>query len=94
MKISYGKYPDALARIYGALHTHSGRFIVVNAKPGCEFKAQSTPFHLAGAARGSLHKQEALVPLVITGTEEKPQFPRIIDLKAFVLQSIYQQYKD
>lgn len=94
-KVSYGHYPDALARIYGALHSHSGRFIVVNAKPGCEFKAQSTPFHLAGAAHGSLHKQEALVPLVIAGTAEKPNFPpRIVDLKAFVLDLINQRYKE
>lgn len=88
--LSYGDYPDALARLYGALHSHSGRFIVVNAKPGCEFKAQSTPFHLAGAAHGSIHRQESLVPLVIAGTDEKPMFPRIVDIKEFVLRLIVQ----
>ncbi|WP_099159946.1 alkaline phosphatase family protein [Virgibacillus ndiopensis] len=92
-KVSYGDYPDALARLYSALHSHSGRFIVVNAKPGCDFKAQSTPFHLSGAAHGSLHKQETLVPLVIAGTTEKPTFPRLIDMKAFILRIISQQYK-
>ncbi|WP_164668160.1 alkaline phosphatase family protein [Virgibacillus doumboii] len=86
--ISYGDYPDALARVYGALHSQPGRFIVVNAKPGCEFKAQSTPFHIGGAAHGSLHKQETLVPLVIAGTTAKPEYPRIVDMKAFLLDLI------
>ncbi|WP_235872280.1 alkaline phosphatase family protein [Siminovitchia acidinfaciens] len=92
-KLSYGDYPDALARVYSALHSHSGRFIVVNAKPGCDFKAQSTPFHLSGAAHGSLHKQESLVPLVIAGTTEKPTLPRHVDMKEFILRIVSKQSK-
>jgi len=87
-KLTYGNYPDAFARLYGALHSHSGRFIVVNAKPGCEFKAQSTPFHLNGAAHGSLHKQESLIPFVIAGSNSQPNFPRLVDLKERVLRLI------
>jgi hypothetical protein len=90
-KVFYGDYPDALARLYGALHSHPGRFIVVNAKLGCEFKAQSTPFHLGGSGHGSLHKQESLVPLVIAGTTATPKFPRLVDMKDFVLQLFRQQ---
>jgi len=86
--LTYGDYPDALARIYGALHSHEGRFLVVNAKPGHEFKAQSTPFHLAGAAHGSLHKQESHVPLLIAGTEEVPVHPRLVDLKEYILRIV------
>ncbi|QKY69874.1 alkaline phosphatase family protein [Lentibacillus sp. CBA3610] len=87
-KILYGDYPDGLARIYGALHSQPGHFIVVNAKPGCEFKAQSTPFHLGGAAHGSLHRQETLIPLVIAGTSIKPEHPRLVDMKAFLLELV------
>ncbi|MGJ9457349.1 alkaline phosphatase family protein [Oceanobacillus sp. CF4.6] len=87
-ELSYGDYPDAFVRLHSVLHSHSGRYIVVNAKPGCEFKAQSTPFHLAGAAHGSLHKQESLVPLIISGTTEKPIFRRVVDLKAYILKLI------
>ncbi|MEI3605292.1 alkaline phosphatase family protein [Pseudogracilibacillus sp. SE30717A] len=87
-KIAYGDFPDALARLYGALHAQPGRFIVVNAKPGHEFKAQLTPYHLSGAAHGSLHRQESLVPLIIAGTNEKPVFPRMIDLKEYILRLI------
>lgn len=88
--LTYGDYPDALARLYGALQSHEGRFIVVNAKPGCEFKAQSTPFHLSGAAHGSLHRQESNVPLIIAGTDEKPAFSRMVDLKKFILSLVQQ----
>lgn len=93
-RLSYGDYPDALMRIYGALHSHSGRFIVVNAKPGCEFKAQSTPFHLGGAAHGSLHKQESLVPLVIAGTALNPNFPRLVDMKELILRMLLYSNED
>lgn len=86
--IMYGDFPDAFARLYGALHAQPGRFLVVNAKPGHEFKAQSTPFHLAGAAHGSLHKQESLIPLIIAGTAEQPTSPRIVDLKEFILRIV------
>ncbi|QHS24199.1 hypothetical protein GWK91_15405 [Virgibacillus sp. MSP4-1] len=89
--LSYGDYPDALARVYSALHSHSGRFIIVNAKPGCDFKAQSTPFHLSGAAHGSLHKQETLVPLLIAGTTAKPAYPRLVEMKEFILRLSSQQ---
>ncbi|WP_284139375.1 alkaline phosphatase family protein [Virgibacillus sp. LDC-1] len=85
-KLIYGDYPDALARLYGALFSQEGRFLVVNAQSGCEFKAQSTPTHLSGAAHGSLNKQESLVPLIIAGTEQTPTYNRIIDLKAFILK--------
>ena len=85
-RVTYGNYPDALARLNSVFNSHSGRFIVVNAKPGCEFKAQSSPVHLSGAAHGSLHKQESLVPLIITGTEEKPIYPRVVDIKEFIIR--------
>lgn len=88
-RLTYGDYPDALARVYGALHSQPGRFLVVNAKPGCDFKAQSTPFHLAGAAHGSLHRQESLVPLVIAGADIKPKYPRLVDMKEYILNLMH-----
>src|SRR5690625_723320 len=84
--INYGDYPDALARLYGALHSHDGRFIVVTVKPGCEFKAQLTPTHLSGGAHGSLHRQESLVPLIVAGTDQLPTYHRFVDLKDYILQ--------
>lgn len=87
-EVSYGQYPDALARLNSALNSHSGRFIVVNAKPGYDFKSQSTPFHISGAAHGSLHRQESHVPLIIAGTGIKPKYFRLVDMKEYILQLI------
>ncbi|GEL76223.1 alkaline phosphatase family protein [Tenuibacillus multivorans] len=87
-KITYNDYPDVLARLHGALHSHSGRFIVINAKPGCEFIAQSTPYHLGGASHGSLHKQESSIPFLITGADIPLENSRIIDIKSFILNLI------
>lgn len=86
--LTYGKYPDAFARLFGAVYSHDGKFIVVNAKPGYEFQPQLTPLHLNGAAHGSLHKQESLVPLIVAGTTEKPNDPRMVDLKEFILRLV------
>lgn len=82
-KISYNDYPDALARLQSALNSHDGRYLIITAKPGHEFKAKATSVH-PGAAHGSLHKQESLVPLIIAGIDKTPKHSRIIDLKAFI----------
>lgn len=86
-ELMFGNYPDAFARLYGAIHSQAGRFFVVNAKPGYEFKAQLTPSH-PSAAHGSLHKQESLVPLIVTGTNEPLKHERLVDLKEFILKCI------
>lgn len=85
-KLSYGKYPDVLQRLSGALHSHQGEFLVVTAKPGYELADKSSPTHEGGGGHGSLHEKESLVPLIICGTNEKPQYLRIIDLKPYLLK--------
>ncbi|WP_188205951.1 alkaline phosphatase family protein [Alkalibacillus aidingensis] len=87
-RLTYDDFPDALARLYGALNSHVGRFIVVNAKPGTEFRAQSTPFHLAGACHGSLHKQESLIPCLITGVDDGPEYSRLVNVKEVIIRNI------
>ncbi|WP_236693031.1 hypothetical protein [Aneurinibacillus tyrosinisolvens] len=51
--IEYNDYPDVLVRLYGALYSHPGRFLVITAKPGCEFVGESSPTHLNGAGHGA-----------------------------------------
>ncbi|CAH1208901.1 hypothetical protein PAECIP111893_02930 [Paenibacillus plantiphilus] len=82
--LRYGKYPDALRRIYGALQSHKGQFLVVTAKEGYELKGHSSPTHAGGGGHGSLHETESLIPLIIWGVEEKPAFRRIVDIKAYI----------
>jgi hypothetical protein len=84
-EIQYGDYPDALARLHGALHSHEGRFIIVDAKPGYEFIAKHSPTHLGGGGHGSLHKDDSLKPLLIVGTDNKPQYNRLVDFKNWIL---------
>ncbi|MFC4024370.1 alkaline phosphatase family protein [Oceanobacillus longus] len=85
-KITYWDYPDALARLYGALHSHQGRYIIVDAKPGYEFIGEHSPTHLGGGGHGSLHKDDSLTPMIITSTDSTPKYERAIDIKDWILK--------
>ncbi|MEC1261945.1 alkaline phosphatase family protein [Bacillus swezeyi] len=82
----YGNYPDALARLYSVLHSHSGRYVVADAKPGYQFAAEKSPLHLGGGGHGSLYKTDSLAPMIIVGSEKTPRHLRHIDLKDFFIQ--------
>lgn len=83
--LDYGQYPDVLRRLSGALNSHRGEFLVVTAKPGYELADRSSPKHKGGGGHGSIRQTESLVPLIICGTDQKPQYLRMIDLKSFLL---------
>lgn len=83
--IDYGQYPDVLQRLSGALHSHDGEFMVVAAKPGYELADRSSPTHEGGGGHGSLSKTESLIPLIIGGTDRRPERLRVVDIKAFLL---------
>ncbi|NGP59242.1 alkaline phosphatase family protein [Paenibacillus thiaminolyticus] len=84
--IRYGHYPDGLRRLSAALHSHEGEFLVVTAKPGYELADRSSPTHKGGGGHGGLRSEESLIPLLICGTDRKPEHLRIIDLKPFLLE--------
>lgn len=85
-RIQYGRYPDALARLYGAIHSHEGRYVVVTVKPGYELAGESSPTHVGGGAHGSLHEIDSLVPLIVSGTDQEPRTRRIVDIKDWILK--------
>lgn len=87
-QIEYGDYPDALARLYSSLHSHEGNFVVVSAKPGHEFIGESTPTHVGGASHGGLHKQDSVIPMIVTGIDSTPAYFRMKELKDWVLSLI------
>jgi len=87
----YGRYPDVLQRLSGALHSHPGEFLVVTAKKGYELADRSSPTHKGGGGHGSLGREESLIPLIICGTDQKPQHLRIIDLKPFLLKLLTEE---
>ncbi|HWO98054.1 MAG TPA: alkaline phosphatase family protein [Bacillus sp. (in: firmicutes)] len=86
--ILYDEYPDALARLYSALTSHEGSYVVVSAKPGFEFIGEGSPTHVGGASHGGLHKQDSLVPMIVTGANSSPKDLRMIDLKDWILTLI------
>ncbi|MFD1426334.1 putative AlkP superfamily pyrophosphatase or phosphodiesterase [Kroppenstedtia sanguinis] len=83
--LSYGDFPDALARLSASLNSHAGRFLVVTTRPGYELADTSSPQHKGGAGHGSLHRIDSVAPIIIAGTDQKPRHWRIVDLKAFIL---------
>ncbi|WP_251528131.1 alkaline phosphatase family protein [Metabacillus litoralis] len=84
-QLEYGDYPDGLARLYGALHSQKGDFLIVDAKPGYEFIGESSPEHTGGGAHGSMHKNDSLTPIIVTGTNKSIDHLRIVDLKEWIL---------
>lgn len=87
-KLVYGNYPDAFARLEAALRSHEGRIIVADALPGYEFVRKGSPVHRGGAAHGSLHADDSLVPVIVTGTRTQPEHRRIVDLQKWMLRLI------
>ncbi|WP_413363612.1 alkaline phosphatase family protein [Lysinibacillus sp. 3P01SB] len=81
----YHTYPDALARLHGALHSQEGKVIIVDAKPSYEFIEKHSHDHAGGGAHGSLHRVDSVVPLIVTGEIEKPPSNRLVDVKKWVL---------
>lgn len=84
--ILYHTYPDALARLHGALHSQEGKVIIVDAKPSYEFIEKQSHDHAGGGAHGSLHQVDSVVPLVIAGETEKPPSNRLVDVKEWVIE--------
>lgn len=86
--IQYQDYPDALARLYGALHSQEGRVIIVDAKPSYEFIEKHSYDHAGGGGHGSLHRVDSIIPLIVTGTNELPAHNRLVDIKKWILQLV------
>ena len=84
--IRYNAYPDALARLHGALHSQNGKVIIVDAEPSYEFIEEHSHDHAGGGAHGSLHKVDSVVPLIVVGADEPDAPKRLVDMKTWILQ--------
>jgi hypothetical protein len=58
----------------------------VDAKPSYEFVEEHSHDHAGGGAHGSLHKVDSIVPIIVTGTNEFPEYNRLVDVKAWILK--------
>jgi hypothetical protein len=85
-KLSFKEYPDALQRLYSAMHSHPGSYLLTTSNPGYELTGHSSPKHKGGGGHGSLHRKESLVPLIVCGTDLKPQGLRLVDLKEYMMK--------
>jgi predicted AlkP superfamily pyrophosphatase or phosphodiesterase len=62
------EYPDALARIWSALHCPNAGEVLLSAAPGYEFVDWGGSDHVGGGSHGSLHRSDSLASLLWCGT--------------------------
>jgi predicted AlkP superfamily pyrophosphatase or phosphodiesterase len=85
-RVSYTDYPDGLNQLYSALHSHDVPSLILAANPGYVFQSEGIPTHPGGADHGGFHRNDSLAVMVIAGTDQKPKFLRMVDLKDYVLK--------
>ena len=73
LKVSDGRvwsdtYPDALGRLWSALHCPRAGDVLVSAAPACEFVDWGGAHHVGGGSHGALHRGDSLGVLVMCGT--------------------------
>ncbi|HEX8977196.1 MAG TPA: alkaline phosphatase family protein [Solirubrobacteraceae bacterium] len=62
------EYPDALTRIWSALHCPNSGEVLLSAAPGYEFVDWGGSDHVGGGSHGSLHRSDSLGALLWCGT--------------------------
>jgi predicted AlkP superfamily pyrophosphatase or phosphodiesterase len=62
------EYPDALARVWSALHCPTAGDVLLSAAPGYEFVDWGGSDHVGGGSHGSLHRTDSLAALLWCGT--------------------------
>ncbi len=62
------EYPDALGRIWSALHCPNSGELLLSAAPGYEFVDWGGSDHVGGGSHGSLHRSDSLGALLWCGT--------------------------
>jgi hypothetical protein len=76
-------YPDALTRVWAALHDPNAGDVLVSAAPGVEFADLAGRHHAGGGSHGSLAAGDSLVPVVAVGLDATPA--SIVDVAPAVL---------
>ncbi len=76
-------HPDALARVWAALHNPNAGEVIVSAAAGFEFTDLAGRTHLGGGSHGSLAAADSEVPLLTLGVQGDPR--SIVDLAPLAL---------
>lgn len=90
-QVSYGQYPDALARLHGALHAQSGSIVIIDVKPSYELHERHSYNHVGGGSHGSLHQADSLVPLIAVGASKPLEDKRLVALQSWLMTLILDQ---
>ncbi len=61
------EYPDALTRVWSALHCENAGEILLSAAPGYEFVDWGGADHVGGGSHGSLHRSDSFATLLWAG---------------------------
>ncbi|MDQ0350271.1 putative AlkP superfamily pyrophosphatase or phosphodiesterase [Alkalibacillus filiformis] len=85
-EVVYSNYPDVLNHIMTALNSHDTPKIMLAAKPGHSFRAEGITIHEAGGEHGGLHRNDLLASMIVTGTDQTPEYIRMVDLKEYILK--------
>jgi hypothetical protein len=85
-RVSYTDFPDGLNQLYSSLHTHDVPSLILAANPGYAFQSEGIPIHTGGADHGGIHRNDSLAVMVIAGTDQRPKYLRMVDLKEYILQ--------
>jgi hypothetical protein len=64
------EYPDALTRVWSALHCDNAGEILLSAAPGYEFVDWGGSDHVGGGSHGSLHRSDSLASLLWCGLDD------------------------
>lgn len=87
-KWEYGKYRDIFRQLQGAVHSQPAPVIAITAKSGYEFRFESSPTHVGGGSHGGISEREMTVPLIVGGTERKPMYNRLVDIKPYLIDCL------
>ena len=71
------EYPDALTRVWSALHCPNAGEVLLSAAPGFEFVDWGGSDHVGGGSHGSLHRSDSHAALLWCGTG--PDSPAVRD---------------
>ncbi|MBJ7347999.1 MAG: alkaline phosphatase family protein [Thermoleophilaceae bacterium] len=83
------RYPDALGRIWAALHTPHIGDVLLTPELGTEFLDWGGVHHAGGGTHGSLHREDSNAQLIVTGTGEEREHQSawsIADVHSLVLE--------
>ncbi|OIJ15916.1 hypothetical protein BKP35_02720 [Anaerobacillus arseniciselenatis] len=84
-ELKYVDNPDVLNQLDTALQSNDIPALILTANPGFQFYSEGAPIHEGGGEHGGIHANDTLAALIIAGTDKKPKYLRMVDLKDYII---------